>query len=279
MSKNLKKKNRFTVEKIFLLALIMLQWLISGCEKVIDVDLNTAQPNVVIEGNLSAKTRVAEINLSGTVSFFGPSATNPISGASIYVETESGSRYLCREVKNGNYKSAVLPLSEGDTYKLTVETQGKLYTATSILNPVVPIDSITYVYMAGFAFIDSGYYVSAYFKDPPLVENYYRLKLYKNGNYDNDNENLIVFDDRLINGKPVALKLHGRTFSEGQKATVELISIDKATYMFYKTFRELLNVNPGSAAPSNPTSNISNHGLGYFSAWSSDQKSVVIEKK
>jgi hypothetical protein len=58
-----------------------------------------------------------------------------------------------------------------------------------------------------------------------------------------------------------------------------LISIDKSAFEFYKTFRELLNVNPGSAAPSNPASNISGNALGLFSVWNSDQKTITIVKK
>ncbi|NOR75913.1 MAG: DUF4249 domain-containing protein, partial [Draconibacterium sp.] len=34
----------------------------------------------------------------------------------------------------------------------------------------------------------------------------------------------------------------------------------------------------GSAAPANPTSNITNGALGYFSAWSADEKTVVIKE-
>jgi hypothetical protein len=57
---------------------------------------------------------------------------------------------------------------------------------------------------------------------------------------------------------------------------VQLISLDSAVYEYYKTFTELVNTNPGSAAPANPNSNLSNGALGYFSAWSSDTMSVII---
>ena len=96
--------------------------------------------------------------------------------------------------------------------------------------------------------------------------------------YIDETDNFIIFDDRLINGQHIEVTLRGNIFEIGDTVSIQLISLAAAVYEYYNTFQELINVNPGSAAPANPTSNISNGALGYFSAWSSDIKTVVIEE-
>ena len=260
---------------VFLILLIIL----AGCERIIDVDLNSASPAIVIQGSLNMKPQKAEVNISQTVSYFSGTSENPVSYAKVFIENREGKKYVLTENNPGYYKSATLSLQYGETYKLTVDNGGVIYTANSKLNPPIEIDSISYRYEKGFAFVDEGYYITLHFNDPAEFENYYRIKVYKNGNYKNEFSSLIVFDDRLINGQNLSVGLPDRVFEIGQKATVELISLDKGAYEYYKTFRELLNVNPGSAAPANPTSNLTNNALGFFSAWSSNQKSVTISEK
>jgi hypothetical protein len=58
---------------------------------------------------------------------------------------------------------------------------------------------------------------------------------------------------------------------------LQLISLDAGAYEYLRTFQELVNNNPGSAAPANPNTNISNGALGYFSAWSSTIKTAIIK--
>lgn len=260
---------------IYLVAVFI--FIITGCEKVIDVDLSASAPAFVIEGNLNKKTGMADVFISKTVNYFGSSTSNPVTGAIISVENSSGVKFKLSEIKTGQYKSQIISTKDGEVYKLNVEVGGKKVEAISRLNPAVPIDSVTYIYEKGFAFIEEGYYITLHFKDPPGIENYYRVKVFKNGNYKNDDSNLIIFDDRLLDGNNIKIGLPRRVFEIGQKATVELISLDAGAFEFYKTFRELLNVNPGSSAPSNPTTNFSNGALGYFSAWSSNQLTITIK--
>ena len=81
-----------------------------------------------------------------------------------------------------------------------------------------------------------------------------------------------------MNGQYIELKIRRKIFDVGDTVTYELISLDKGAYEYFNSLQELVNVNPGSAAPSNPVSNFSNGALGYFSAWSSDSKTIVIEE-
>ena len=88
---------------------------------------------------------------------------------------------------------------------------------------------------------------------------------------------LVVFDDSGIDGKPIEIKLRGQIFEKGDNAKIEMLSIDKSTWRYFTTLRDIASLNPGSPAPSNPISNFDNGALGYFSAWSYDAKSIIIK--
>jgi len=258
---------------IFIILLI-----ITACEEVIEVDLNDANPVIVIEGNLTRSPNLSMVKVSKTSNYFGePAISKMVSNALVTIEDDSGNMFFLEEVEKGIYKSRDIYPQEGKTYKLTVVVDGEKYESYSTLHPPVNIDSITYYYDEGFAFIDPGYYVRMYFTDPPGNTNYYRIKIYKNGKYKNRLDNFFILDDKIINGQTLEFDLRQRVYKIGQEAKVELITLDKGAYEYYNTFQELISVNPGSAAPANPVSNISNGALGYFSAWSSHSKTVIIE--
>ena len=102
--------------------------------------------------------------------------------------------------------------------------------------------------------------------------------MYKNGNYENNMENFVIFDDRINDGQHLEVTVVQRVFKVGHTAKIELISLDKGAYEYFRSFQDLITTNPGSAAPANPTSNFTNGALGYFSAWSSNSISTSIEE-
>ena len=249
-----------------------------GCEKVIDVDLNEAAPAIVIEGKLSSNPEDAEVKISMTSSYFDTVPSEKVSGAIVTVISDFGDKYIFSEIENGIYKSNKIRFRDGNTYRLSVETEGKKYEAASKLNPAVNIDSLKFYYEDS-PFFESGYYVNVYLYDPPGVKNFYRLKYSKNGELQNSIEDLILFDDRYVDGNSIEVTLFNQPFELNDTITLQLISLDEGAYEYLRTFQELVNSNPGSAAPANPNTNLSNGALGYFSAWSSVTKSAIIKKE
>ncbi len=250
-----------------------------SCEKVIDVDLNDASPAIVIEGNLSYLNGELEVTVSETGSYFGNDAVAQINNASVILEHHTGIEFKIPNKGDGLYKREGILLRPNNIYGLKVEVDGKAYSAESKLNPEVPIDSLGYEYFRGVAFFEGGYRVKLFFSDPPEKENYYRIKVYQNGDLQNRVDNLIVFDDSNINGKVIEVTLRGQDFSAMDTARVELLSIDHKAWNYLSSLRDLANTNPGSPAPANPISNFDNGALGYFSAWSHDSKTIIIEAK
>ena len=250
-----------------------------SCEKVIDVDLNEANQSIVIEGNLSYEKGTLEVKISKTASYFEPGSVEKVSNAGVFLEHHTGETIEIIETAPGTYEKNHLPLQPGNVYKLRVEAEGEVYNAESFLNEQVEIDSLSYTYYNGNNFFDGGYRLRLYFADPAEEDNYYRIKVFKNGTLENAVNDLIVFDDSALDGKIIEVTLRGQSFTAGDKADVQLISLDKNAYEYLSTLRDLANTNPGSPAPANPISNFSNGALGYFSAWSHDSKDILIEKR
>lgn len=262
------------MKNIFIL--LILTFIVYSCEKVIDVDLNDAAPVIVIEGNLSNIPNKAEVKISMTSSYFDTVPSEMVSNAVVTLKSDFGDSYVLNETGKGIYNSKEVWFREGSTYRLEVDVNGEKYEAVSKLNPAVNIDSMRFYYEDS-PFLDNGYYINMYLFDPPGVKNFYRLKYAKNGVFQNTIDDLILFNDRYVDGNTIEVTLFNQPLELNDTITLQLISLDEDAYEYLRTFQELVNSNPGSAAPANPISNISNGALGYFSAWSSNTKSAIIK--
>lgn len=249
-----------------------------SCERVIDVDLNEASPQIVIEGNLSYNNAELEVQISKTGSYFSATPVEKVENAKVYLENSEGKRVEAEAFGHGNYKIENYPLQQKMEYRLYVESEGQKYEAKSTLYPSVKIDSLGFEYQPNMRFFEGGYRLLLYFSDPFEEENYYRIKVHKNGELLNDVDDLIVFDDSGLNGKGIQVTLRRQLFDMGDTAYVQLMSIDENAFLYFTTFRDMANTNPGSPAPANPISNFSNGALGYFSAWSFEEKEIIIER-
>lgn len=259
-----------------IIVLLILIFFAYGCEKVIDVDLNDADPQIVIEGNLSNIPNKAEVKISMTSNYFDTLPSEMISGAKVTIKSDFGDSFVLNETSKGIYNSKDVWFREGGNYQLLVEANGENYTAESKLNKAVVIDSMRFYYEDS-PFLEKGYYINIYLFDPPGVKNFYRLKYAKNGVYQNTIDDLVLFNDRYIDGNTIEVTLFNEPLELNDTITLQLVSLDEGAYEYLRTFQELVNTNPGSAAPANPVSNISNGALGYFSAWSSNTKSAIIK--
>lgn len=250
----------------------------SSCEKVIDVDLNESEPAIVIEGSLSHNDGVLKVKVSKTASYFSKESNTKVGNADVILDNGPGFRFEAEETEPGMYSLNNLQLNTNSVYRLTVRVENEEFVAVSALPPMVDIDSIGYEYQQEQAFFDGGYRLHLYFKDPIEKENFYRIKVYRNGKRFDEGDDLIVFDDTSLDGKTIQVRLRGQLFNEGDSARVELYSIDKNAWKYLTTLRELANLNPGSPAPANPLSNFSNDALGYFSAWTKSTRQIIIQE-
>jgi hypothetical protein len=262
-----------------LLYILFFLIILTGCEKVIDVDLNEANPAVVIEGNINYENGRLKVIISKTGSYFETGSGEKVSNANVFLKHHSGEIFEINRTAPGTYEKDELLLQPGNVYKLIAQVDGNEYEAESLLKNPIQIDSLGYTYYNGNNFFDGGYRLQLYFSDPVNEENFYRIKIFKNGRMENEVNDLIVFDDSGLDGKVIEVTLRGQPFNIDDQAEVHLVTLDKNAYEYFASLRELANTNPGSPAPANPISNFSNGALGYFSAWSHDSKDILIEKR
>jgi len=263
----------------YILILLLGFFVLNSCEKVIDFDLADSKEAIVIEATLTNDKLPFKVLVSKTSPFFESNTRNPVSGAKVSVRAEQGKPKYFKESTPGVYlldKTVAIP---GFWYIIDVEYLGVTYSARSFMNETVPIVDLGFSYFDGLGFFDSGYKVHCYVRDPIDKENYYRLKYYVNGKQTSDQGEITLYSDKLFNGKEIGLGQRTLVFQETDTLTVELQSIDKATYDYFSTLETIIGDDwQQSAAPANPISNFSNGALGYFSAFSYDRRKVIIKE-
>ncbi len=254
--------------------------LFSSCEKVIDVDLNSADPQIVIEGVITNSAGPFSVTITQTTDYFEPSSYPAISNSIVNISDSEGNFETLVEVEPGVYQTANLQGVEGRTYDLYVNIDGVEYTASSYMPPVTTIDSLEYEEIdIGFGgqSDEDNYAVFAHFMDTENIENYYRIKYYINSEFDGE---IHVIDDQLLDGNDIEYGSILEDVEISDEVIVELLGIDENVYDYFNTLSTILGdgqgPSSGSTTPSNPNSNISNGALGYFSAYSSVLDTLVI---
>lgn len=271
---------RFIKISIALLALVIGA---TACEEVIELDLESGEPRVVIEGIVTDQPGPYTVTITKSVDFYDRNNFPAGTGATVQISDSEGNTDTLTEIEDGVYQTNTLEGVRGRTYNLTVEFEGQTYTASSTIpEKKTKIDSLVYKFEEESLFYKEGYYVTAWFSDVPEVANFFRLNLFINGapyqqevdgEFVEDN-NFNLINDKFFEGNQLDWEFYSE-LSAGDSIYVELHSVDEATYDYYTTLVQVIG--GGGMAPSNPISNLSNDALGYFGAFSIGSASVIIE--
>jgi hypothetical protein len=262
----------FTILLIFVVGFAF-----SACEKVIEVNLDNSEPAIVIEATITSNKKPFTVLVSKTAPYFGTTTSAQVSGATVSVRIENGDPKYFNESSPGVYILDKTFAQPNYWYIVDVEYEGITYSARSYLNEFVPIKDFSFSYLDGLGFVDSGYKICCFIQDPPGIDNYYRMKILVNGKTVTNDGEINLYSDKLFDGKEVGLVQQSSVFQETDTITVELQSIDEATYNYFNTLETISGIEIiQSASPANPTSNFDNNALGYFSAYSFDSKTLVV---
>jgi hypothetical protein len=163
----------------------------------------------------------------------------------------------------------------GRRYTLTIETDNALLTASDVLNPVEPIDSVkVWPSLRGdMRFLG----IFTYGQEPAGMGNYYKWDIYVNDTLLNDASRMAVASDELVDGNYVnALEIftdyydlnkpEDRILKLGDTVYVQQTSISEFAYTY---FSQLINQSMAGSIFSVPAANIQ----GNFT--SSDGKQVL----
>ena len=219
-----------------------------SCTKVISVNLNNANANIVIEGIVSDAPGPYEVKLTQTVNFSDPNVFPPV----------------LKEMLPGTYVTQkLLQGFIGHTYQLSVLSNGKQYTASSTMPEKVNLDSVSFYSTNIFGTKSSS--AIANFQDPAGIANYYTFTEYVNGQAISQAFN---FSDRLSDGKYIRRQLFNDSsyINPGDQVSIEMHCVDNQVWQYFNTLGQARGNNSQAITPANPLTNISNNALGYFSA-------------
>ena len=136
--------------------LIMVFFLFTACEKVIELDLDTQEKELVIDAHIDwekgATGQEQTILLSYTQPYYSQEAPESASGATVLVTDNQGNIFPFVEHIAGTYKNVNFTPALGRRYALMVQYQGKEYVASDILKEVPQLteDNITQSNDGGF---------------------------------------------------------------------------------------------------------------------------------
>jgi hypothetical protein len=242
-----------------------------GCQKVININLNSTASAIVIVGNVNDQPGPYTVTLSQTINFSQPNTFPTISGAFITIADNTGTVDTLVGIAPGTYHTTKIKGVAGRTYNLTVIANGQTYTSSSTMPQAVTFDTLTTVQQDFFK--DTNTYPNAGFQDPATGSNYYRFVETRN---DTLQTNIFVIDDKYSSGRYINYTLRSDTaLAIGDSVKVEMQCIDNGTYQYLSTFREASG-GESALTPANPISNITNNALGYFSAHTSRYKAIKV---
>ncbi|MEM6272240.1 MAG: DUF4249 domain-containing protein [Bacteroidota bacterium] len=264
-----------SIYRFSILFLLLLAGFVSGCEDVIDVDLNEADPRLVVEAYLTNEVGSAEVTLSRTTSYFEEQSAQVVIGATVTIRDGNGNIFPLDELTAGKYTNSTLQGQPGESYTLEIATGQENVTATAEMPGLVPIDSLdTQVVQFPIGGQEDLIVVRCHYVDPAGQLNFYRPLLAINGTLTTD---IAVYDDRSNDGIATAVPLFSDALETGDSVRVDLWSIDRTNYYYYNGLADNLGSgNGGSAAPGNPDNNLSGDVLGVFTVAASSSASIVI---
>ncbi len=260
-----------SIPTFLLLLALALSSALTSCEKVIDITVNDAEQHYVIEGDVYSDSALAVVRLTKTRKLNDDNSFEPGKAARVTIMEDGGIVDTLREIADGVYQSQRLRAAAGKRYTLDVQIDGHHFSSTSLMPKRVPFDSIEVDSAIFFGF--KNYFMIPVLVDPAGVKNYYRFLVTYNDTLAKD---IIVGDDAFADGlrnrRPIGIQ---HELKAGYRMQLEMQCIDSAVYKYFIALAQMQQ-GAGSQTPVNPPSNISGGALGYFSAHSSQTRSVVL---
>ena len=252
-----------------------------ACEDQIFPELAEAPPFLIIDAFLTDQDSLQTIRITQSQSYFDNSALQGVTSAIVKVVNSSGLVFSFDHSDDGLYQwdpAINGPLAtEGDSLTLQLTVGEDFFQATSVMNRVPDIDSVTFRFEEENLFLPDSYFAEFWSRDLLGAGDTYWIKSYKNGVYLNQpNEINIAFDagfseggnvDGLIFIPPIRDLINPfeedendefmSPFQDGDSVYVEIHSINNETFFFLNEVR-IQTDRPGGFAElfATPLSNV-----------------------
>lgn len=256
----------------------------NSCTETIELDLNT--PNnirLVVNGELTTEAKSHLVQLNLTTDYFKEGVADPAENAIVSISDGTITETLIESSPGFYYTSEDYFGEENKTYTLNIEYDGELYTSSSTIYPVAPIDSINYEFFeateTAFEEEEAHYTLYAYFQEPEEIGQYYLFKYTINQEPAGDLRDWFFTDDAFVNGNYIGdADFFDFGAEVGDTVTFESYSISKAGYDYLTAILLETEFRGGlfDGAPANVPSNISNGALGFFMTMDVEKSNMVV---
>ena len=254
-----------------------------SCEEVVNPELVSAPPILVIDGLISNSDIAAnQVILSKTAPFNSEAPTPLVSGAIVNILINEEEHLLSETVQGVYGATAIEKIGAGNQVKLEVVTDGRIYTAEAFMPEKLSMDSVSIERRIEDLSFDDGYYFTAHFTEIASEANYYMWEIHVNNEFVS-NEEILLSNDQNLNGKRIAYELPFSIalddISVGDTLTLYNYSLSKAAFDYYNGLLDLtVTGSPSQAIPDNPVSNIRGGALGFFNVCQVDTvKAIFVE--
>ncbi|WP_296383700.1 DUF4249 domain-containing protein [Winogradskyella sp.] len=279
---HLSLKNSVSKKIIYIVLLFCLCY---NCEDVVDIDLNEAEPRLVIEASINWYKNTSGneqcIKLSLSAPFFDETIP-PANGATIEImDTNSNVFIFIENGSTGIYRNSNFTPVINETYSLNINYEGEVYTATETLKSVSSIDFIEQNNEGGFT--GDEIELKVYYTDPANIENYYFFEFISDIPVI---PTLEVYDDQFTDGNQIFGFYTEEDLESGNEVTIRNYGISERFYEFMFILLQQGSEDGGGPFEAQPATvrgncinetNPSNYPFGYFRLSEVDEIVYTIE--
>ncbi len=256
-----------------------------SCEDVVDVNLDTAKPKLVIEASILWKKGTngsqQKIKLTKSSEYFSNATPSIVSGANITISSSTNTfSFLYNSSSNDYNCNNFIPVI-GEKYEITIIVDDEVYKATETLLAVPIIDSVEQNNEGGF--LGDEIEVKYFFQDDGTTDNFYLVQF-------NSNFNLLpeydVINDQFFQGNQMFGLYSNDNMVPGDELTFTLHGISERYYNYLNVLLGIAGGNGGSPFSTPPATvrgnfvnqtNPDNFAFGYFSLSEIETKTYFIE--
>ncbi|MDB5256691.1 MAG: hypothetical protein JWM14_1386 [Chitinophagaceae bacterium] len=266
---------------ITLVFVIMTVIVTASCTKVIDMNLKDVPVKTVIQAEILTDS-FALVRVTKTAPYLENSPTPIITNAFIVISDDLGAKDTLDHIGDGYYKGDIIVGNTARVYNLSVDADGKVYTATTTIPTGVSFVITGRNYVSATEanrFHKEGYYPTIKTTLPP-GDSYYLFKYYKNDSLyvpEGAEDDIFISDSKFI-GTEIDGYETPYEYQLGDVARIDIYRITKEGYNFYNELSAQLNNDGGffSTPPANTSTNFSNGAVGVFLGASRETESLTI---
>ncbi|MFL0354466.1 DUF4249 domain-containing protein [Xanthomarina sp. GH4-25] len=243
-----------------------------SCEDVIEVDVPTSQPKLVIDASINwykgTSGNEQFIKLSLTAPYFDEEIP-PANNAQVFITDENNNIFNFIEGgESGIYLNSTFNPVINAEYQLTIIYKGETYTGTETLLAVPEFEYIEQDLEGGITGEDTE--IKAYFIDPIDQENYYFFEYTPSIPVV---KTLDTFKDEFVNGNLIFGYYVQEDLNPNDSVIIRNYGVSKRFYEFMYILLQQTGDNAGGPFGTQPatvrgncvnTSNSNNYPLGYF---------------